>query len=143
MAGFFFAQDIKHGWDPKIAFFVSLNPKIFACGARFPFKIAFFVFWGRSQPCLKPLLVLSQKKTAMYSLSYLSNLEMTTGNVRFTDSWSDPPIVVYTPTKITIEPLPPTIYASKPVTIGGMLTELVGDSPSAAQACQCNRTVLG
>jgi transglutaminase-like putative cysteine protease len=71
------------------------------------------------------------------------NLEMTTGNVRFTDSWSDPPIVVYTPTKITIEPLPPTIYASKPVTIGGMLTELVGDSPSAAQACQCNRTVLG
>jgi hypothetical protein len=57
------------------------------------------------------------------------SLEMTTSEVRFTDSWSDPPIVVYTPTKITVTGLPPTIYAGEPVTIAGMLTEQVGGQP--------------
>lgn len=61
------------------------------------------------------------------------SLGLTAGNVQFTESWSDPPIVVYTPTTITIEALPPTIYAGEPVTIAGRLTEQVGGA--ADQRC--------
>ena len=71
------------------------------------------------------------------------SLGLTAGNVQFTESWSDPPIVVYTPTKITIGALPPTIYAGEPVTIEGSLTEQVGGQPIGGAALSVQQDGLG
>jgi transglutaminase-like putative cysteine protease len=71
------------------------------------------------------------------------SLGLTSGNVQFTESWSDPPIVVYTPTKITIEALPPTIYAGEPVTITGMFTEQVGGQPIGGATLSVQQDGLG
>ena len=49
-------------------------------------------------------------------------------NTVYQDSWSDPPITVYTPTQVNIQQTE-TIYAREPVIVTGTLLEAVGDLP--------------
>ena len=50
------------------------------------------------------------------------------GNTSYLDSWSDPPIIVYTPTQVKIEETG-TIYVREPFEIIGTFSESVGDLP--------------
>ena len=54
-----------------------LNPKIFACGARFPpSKSRVTYFGGRSQPTLKGGLVKTYKKTLSYRVQVFFYIQM-------------------------------------------------------------------
>ena len=57
------------------------------------------------------------------------SLPFTIGDTNYLDSWSDPPIIIYTPTSISIQKPAGTLYAGEPIRITGTLVEEVGNLP--------------